>query len=190
MSERWVTVKGWPEYEVSSLGRVRSLERTVMRGNGIPQRIQARMLKMPPDEHGYPQVRLSNTKRGQKTFHVHVLVAKAFLGKCPADCDRVCHKNDVPDNNYWRNLYWGNASTNGKDSYRNGRKPADQPKGKDHYKYSITPDLVKKINRLHAKRVPQTEIARTLGCNRHSVFDVVHGRGRHATRDSFGRSPP
>lgn len=44
-AESWLPIPGWENfYAVSSLGRVRSEERTVIRANGIPMRVRERIL--------------------------------------------------------------------------------------------------------------------------------------------------
>jgi hypothetical protein len=43
--ERWRPIENWPEYSVSSRGRVRSQARTVIRRNGWRLTVRARVLK-------------------------------------------------------------------------------------------------------------------------------------------------
>jgi len=77
--EEWRDVVGWEgKYEVSSLGRVRGVARTVMNG-GVPMRVKERMLRAAKGSAGYPMVYL-----GQGEL-VHRLVAEAFLGPIPPD---------------------------------------------------------------------------------------------------------
>jgi len=80
MSEEiWLPVKGYEVYyEVSSFGRVRSLERVLKSRHG--QRLKkASIMKQSPNGTGYLSVCLSNQCQ-KKNFYVHRLVADAFLG--------------------------------------------------------------------------------------------------------------
>lgn len=57
----------------------------------------------------------------QQTVRVAYAVAEAFLGPKPHGA-WVCHRNDKPHDNRLENLYYGDASTNARDAYRNGRR--------------------------------------------------------------------
>ena len=101
---------GWEGlYEVSSLGRVRTLPR-----HGKPGRI----LKLQQAKRGgYPAVSMSRNSIG-RTFKVHVLVAAAFLGPKP-DGLEVLHADDDKNNNVATNLRYGTRSENLDDRVRN-----------------------------------------------------------------------
>jgi len=65
-------------YEISDLGRVKSLERKVQNNLGL-RTLHARIMISAPNHNGYLRVNLS--RRQKKTrFSVHQLVAIAFLG--------------------------------------------------------------------------------------------------------------
>ena len=111
-SEKWMTIPGYEkEYMISDKGKVKSIERRVLRKNGWPQTIRERILKPYLDECGYPQVRL----RG-KTFKVHRLMANVFLGPRPSGFV-VRHKDGNPQNNALVNLGYGTQSQNVLDCY-------------------------------------------------------------------------
>lgn len=79
-NEQWRPVVGYEGlYEVSNLGRVKSLPRYSFRNNGIVQRIYGRLIHLRKDSHtGYYRVALS--KDGSHKFvGVHRLVAQAFI---------------------------------------------------------------------------------------------------------------
>lgn len=82
MTETWKPIAEFPDYEVSTLGRVR-------RANPGRGAQAGRMCTPRPGWGGYPTVTL--TKSGTKRF-VHRLVAEAFLGPCPPGHE-VHHKN-------------------------------------------------------------------------------------------------
>lgn len=76
--EIWKDVVGWEGfYEVSSLGRVKSLPRLIPKGTGQWE-TKERILKSPLSGNGYPTVHLC--KNGtHKAARVHQLIAIAFL---------------------------------------------------------------------------------------------------------------
>ena len=94
--EIWKDIKGYEGYyQVSNLGRVRSLERLNSRGHKIKDRI----LKNCPNSHGYLSIILyKNGKR--KGIAVHRLVAMSFLNHEPNGHEIVV---DHIDNNKLNN---------------------------------------------------------------------------------------
>ena len=77
--EEWKDIKGYEGiYQVSDLGRVKSLHRVVSHAKSGILTIKERMLKNIQDTKGYYQVRLS--KDGKVTVKkVHQLVSIAFI---------------------------------------------------------------------------------------------------------------
>lgn len=119
MSEQWLPVKGFEDYyEVSNIGRVRSLNRYVVcdvRGN---ERLEiGKMLRL-GKRAGYPQVSL--TKHNERaTVRVHRLVYTAFVGDIPDD-KGINHKNCVKDDNRIENLECITQKENIRHASRNG----------------------------------------------------------------------
>ncbi|WP_406626146.1 NUMOD4 motif-containing HNH endonuclease [Acidovorax sp. SDU_ACID1] len=103
MTEEWRGIPGWPGYEASSTGRVRS-------SNGI---------KVPfRDPKGYLKVKLWSHSRA-KNLRVSGLVALAFHGPAPAG-HVVRHRNGANDDNRADNLLYGTRSENEQDKVRHG----------------------------------------------------------------------
>lgn len=101
MPEMWRAVPGYPDYEVSSEGRVRSLKYGKVR-------MLALNLSL-----GYRQVLLSRPNpRSVKNMKVHRLVALAFLGEPPHDKDQVDHINGDKEDNRLENLRWVSCREN------------------------------------------------------------------------------
>ncbi|WP_341266958.1 NUMOD4 motif-containing HNH endonuclease [Gordonia malaquae] len=114
-AEEWRPIVGLEgTHEVSSLGRVRSLDHTVVSKAGRVIRRRSRIYKLTPNIFGYPQANLA-----MKKYLVHHLVAEAFIGPRP-DGMSVCHQDDVKDNNRASNLHYGTTSENIRDCVRNG----------------------------------------------------------------------
>ena len=89
--ERWLPVVGYEGYyEVSDLGRVRSLDRFVTGGRGGKERLAAgKVLRPQLDDRGYPQIRLY--RDGYRWIvRVGVLVLMTFVGPRPEGMV-MCH---------------------------------------------------------------------------------------------------
>ncbi len=103
--ENWKDIKGYEgHYQVSDLGRVKSLERKVKcRGDGL-RTVNEKILKSYLDSKGYFQVKL-NKKGSHKSFNTHKLVAMSFLGHTPCRYKLVVdHIDNNPLNNNVKNL--------------------------------------------------------------------------------------
>lgn len=116
--ERWLPVPGWEGmYEVSDLGRVRSVGRVVPRSSA-PQTIPERLLKAGAGVNGYPRVNLCREgKYVQRT--VHSLVLEAFVGRRPARMEALHGNGDRTDARLV-NLHWGTSKENKADTVRHG----------------------------------------------------------------------
>lgn len=123
MSETWKAVPGFEgAYEVSDLGRVRSVKRTIdylVNGKVRSRSIRERILVAPLSNY-YPHVALFRSGRGVK-YRVHELVLLAFKGPAPAGHEG-CHRDDVKTNNVLSNLQWGTNALNVADRIANGRQ--------------------------------------------------------------------
>ena len=110
MEEIWKDIEGYEGiYQVSNLGRVRSLDRYYEKPhprNGVPTRYLKRgqIIISHPSRNGYMGVVLK-VNRVQKNFMVHRLVAKAFVPGYFEGAD-VNHKDCDRTNNRADNLEW------------------------------------------------------------------------------------
>ena len=105
MTEEWKPVVGYEGYyEVSSLGRVRSVERLVVRKTGQRVVFPGVVLSTFLSPNGRIQVSLWKGNR-MKNPQVHRLVAMAFLPN-PDNLPEVNHKDENPQNNRVENLEW------------------------------------------------------------------------------------
>jgi len=114
-SERWLPVVGYEgEYEVSSLGRVMSLDRITQKG----RKWRGRMMTPAPMPRGYLVVTLWGDGK-QRTRTIHRLVLAAFVGPAPKGAETL-HGDGDPANNRLENLQWGTHAENQADQLRHG----------------------------------------------------------------------
>jgi hypothetical protein len=108
MEEIWKDIQGFEGlYQVSNLGRVKSLDCCVKNGNGL-RTVHGKILKPYKSSNGYLFVGLGRKKRHAS---VHRLVAKAFVNNHHNMPD-VNHKDENKSNNIYTNLEWCNHSYN------------------------------------------------------------------------------
>ena len=117
-NESWKDVVGWEGfYKVSNYGRVKSLKRVILQGNGRSKRIRERILVQTVNDNGYCLVGLISPDRKRKQAKVHRLVAEAFLDN-PKHLHCINHIDEIKTNNMLFNLEWCSYSYNL--SYMNG----------------------------------------------------------------------
>jgi hypothetical protein len=109
--EEWRDVVGYEGlYMVSSLGRIASIERTIIQKNGIQRVLKQTILKNKVSKGGYEAVFLHNTHT-RKRLSIHRLVAIAFI---PNLENKPCvdHIDRNRSNNVVSNLRWCTYSEN------------------------------------------------------------------------------
>lgn len=120
-TEIWRAVVGYEDvYEVSSFGRVRSLERTVFRKDGHQAVRRGRVLKLKMDGlDGHLRITLhrAGIRDDRK---IHILVLETFVSTRP-DGLVGCHNDGDPGNNHVGNLRWDTQLENMRDIKRHGR---------------------------------------------------------------------
>lgn len=118
-NEVWMPVSGWETlYEVSNIGRVRSLDRRCKRWNASALH-KGQIMKQQENNMGYRYVIMKDIDKKEKAY-VHRLVATAFLHR-PSGSDVVNHKDFNPRNNRVENLEWTTPSGNFRYSSDRGR---------------------------------------------------------------------
>lgn len=109
--ELWLPIPDYPDYEVSSDGRVRNIKFGRILKGGLVK--------------GYPRVKLSKNNK-TKPFSVHRLVADVFYDGDHKNL-QVNHIDGVKTNNHISNLEWLTGSENIKHAYDTGLKKPPCP---------------------------------------------------------------
>ena len=122
--EIWKDITGYEGiYQISNLGRVRSLDRISIDKNGREYSIKGNMRKVSKSK-GYSIIGLSKDNK-QKMHLVHRLVAEAFLDN-PENLPIVNHIDGNKSNSHIENLEWVSSSDNIKHAISTGlRKTND-----------------------------------------------------------------
>lgn len=181
MSERWRPIPGYEgKYEVSDLGRVRSVARTTLAKNRWGTITQRR----------YPGCELRayvNVARGGYRYvNLHVngqqhmrrvcgLVASAFIGPRPTG-HQTRHLNGVAHDDRVANLCYGTAKENALDKERHGTIR----RGAAHPTSCLSSGQVAFLRGAH-NRVPKRLLADALGVSVGHVSNIQNGwRWRYA----------
>lgn len=168
ITEEWrpVAVVGFEgSYEVSALGRVRSVDRMRM-GLGGPQRCDGKILRPRINKLGYQQGSLYCAGL-VKTFLLHRLVALSFIPN-PDHLPMVNHIDGIKSNCAATNLEWTDDRGNKQHAINTGLITL--------FKKLLTPEEVAEIRRLEGT-MTQTEIAKLFGVTQTNV-SVVLGNGK------------
>lgn len=123
--EIWKSIPGWDYYEVSDLGRVRSLDKVVKSKGGF-RTIKGRERK-PNLVKGYYRITLRDRNRTLDIL-VHRLVLTVF-DRLPLEGEETRHRNGISTDNRLENLVWGTRPENRQDIIAHGN---DRNKTKTH----------------------------------------------------------
>jgi hypothetical protein len=120
--ETWKPVVGYEGlYEVSDMGRVRSLDKWCPIGRYGRVKKKGRILKL-DQRHGYMRIMLQNGVRAEKFCSaVHRLVAQAFIPNPMGKC-QVNHIDGNKANNTVSNLEWCTPKENMQHAIKTGLK--------------------------------------------------------------------
>lgn len=164
-TEVWRAVPGHDgAYEVSSLGRVRSLDRMLPGRDGSLRPWPGRILK-PRVYNGYSNVKLG---RG-KWISVHRLVLSVFSSLPPFDGAECRHLNGDRSDNRAENLAWGSSAQNKLDMALHGT----DPRGERNGRAKLTETDVVDIFKAHAGGERIFLLARRFGVTSTSIRRVL-----------------
>lgn len=173
-SEIWKPVKNYEGiYEISNLGRVKSLPREKYCGhvNSAPQLTKERILKVKKDRLGYSRVKLS--KNGISNLkYIHRIIAEAFIDN-PKNKGEVNHIDGNKDNNKTSNLEWCSRSENVKHAFE--LKLHKTLKGELNNKSKLNKKDVNSIRRIYKEsNITQTELAKKYNVTSANIHSIVN----------------
>lgn len=167
LTEEWRPVEGWPDYEVSNLGRIKRVTRYRSKAGAIRKNI---LLK----STGYLAITLTHRSGARKMLLVHRLVAKAFLPPPSSPDMEVNHKDTDRTNPRADNLEWVTRSENRQHGYDVGFCDAV---GEANGYSKLTNAAVLEIRRLaKADQSNWAALAARFGVSKATIRDVVTGR--------------
>lgn len=159
MEEQWKNIEGFPYYQVSNFGRVKSLK------NG-----KERILKPKKHKTGYLHIALF--KNGKHYWRlIHRLVAEAFLPN-PNNLSDVNHKDENPQNSNLENLEWVDHKTNinyGTGIERRAKTQTNHQNSKTVFQYNLDGTFIREWPSLK-------EVQRQLGFNNGSISACCLGK--------------
>lgn len=183
--ETWKDIQGYEGlYQISDLGRVRSLNRKVKR-SGKTMTLQGVVLKPQKSSNGYLFVALS--KGGEtKQLLIHRLVANAFM---PNGAGEVNHIDEDKTNNTLSNLEWlshkaninhgscierrtANSDFSGKNNPMYGRCRGNSPRAKKILQLDMKGSIIAEYDCI-------IDAANTIGCSVSSIRNALKGRTSH-----------
>lgn len=179
--ETWRTILGFPMYEVSNLGRVRSWS-----GSHPHRRTCPRILK--PGRSGYRRMYLTVSLCGpdaRAPKYVHRLVLEAFVGPCPEGM-QCRHLDNNPANNRVENLAWGTPLENGADRVLAGTtargdkhwsrlRPERRCRGDRHGRRKLSAPDVETVRAWLSSGVKRSEAARRMGVSYSAIRNIENG---------------
>lgn len=155
MNEIWKTTDGYPNYMISNMGRVKSLN--------YKQTGKEKILKGVKNRDGYLQIGLC--KEGKiKHYLIHRLVAQAFLDN-PNNLIEVNHKDEDKSNNCVDNLEWCSREYN--INYGSRTEKTQKP----ILQFSKNGEFIRKWN-------SATQVEKELGFNQSSITKCCKGKNK------------
>lgn len=167
MIEEWKPIVGYEGlYEVSNLGRVKSLERII----DAKHHVKKRILKQGVQRGGYLHVGLCKNNK-VKIKKIHRLVAEAFIPN-PYNLPQVNHKDENIKNNCVDNLEWCTGNYNY--YYGTRIKRIAEKKSKSVVQYNTNGEFIKEYS-----SVTEAECA-IAGKTTSAIHRCLHGKSKTA----------
>lgn len=173
MKEVWRPVRDYEGYyEVSNLGRVKGVKRTITEVTGKVRVQKERILKLHKNSRGYKWVYLCRCGK-PKAFRIHRLVARHFVPRI-AGKPNVNHKDGNQGNNRADNLEWCTQKENIQHAFRVGLAK----RGGAHHSAKLSDKDVFEIRLLRDKGAPAKWLAKIFGVHESTIYSLAKGAYR------------
>lgn len=159
--EQWRAIPGFPLYEVSDFGNIRSTRRRGARGG---------LKYIRTTKQGYKSVALFDGSRERSDNFVHRLVLAAFVGPRPEGME-AAHLDGDPGNNHVANLVWTTHSENLRHRIAHGTDLS----GYRHRDCKLTPEMVAQI-RAADRTISNRKLAKMFGVSSATIWFARNGR--------------
>ena len=172
MTEVWKDIKGYEgHYQISNIGRVKSLARMRFGKGGCLSPLKERILKQKTSKSGYKSVHL-RCMDYQSHPTIHRIVAEAFIDN-PDNKPTVNHIDANKENNHVDNLEWITQSQNTRYAFLKGNK---SQKGEKNNMAKLTMEKVKEIRKFKEENdhLSQQQIADHFNLKRENVKDIIN----------------
>lgn len=188
MEEIWKNIEGYPNYQVSNMGRVKSLEKTITYSTNnrwgeceCKRFCEEKILKNYLSKRGYYVVNLSQNGKSTQ-FKVHTLVAQAFISN-PDNKPQIDHINTIRTDNRVENLRWvtnkenmNNPITTKKCSINNNMRNKigkNHPNSKPVLQFTKDDEFIREWENA-------VEVSKFLNINRICVYNCCSGKYKTA----------
>lgn len=176
MQEEWKSLKGLVEcgdyYEISSHGRVRSIDRVVNNGVNGQREIKGELLSSWVDKDGYKRLMLYNGGN-RKHYGLHRLVAIAFIDN-PDNKPLVNHIDGIKDNNRLSNLEWSTESENAQHAVELGLRQSNG--GENHANAKMTDEkAIEMFEKYKTDKYTMQELADEYGISPSVCSNIING---------------
>lgn len=170
--EVWQDIPGYEgKYQASTYGRVRSLDRYVVRGKQTAL-FKGKIIKPCFDTQGYNHIEILG-----KTQKIHRLAALTFLPRLNEEHVQINHKDENKSNNRIENLEWCTAKYNvnyGTRGKRAGNAQKNSPKrSKKVLQFDLDGNFIAEYPSIH-------EVSRVNGCLRAPIGRCCENKQKKA----------
>lgn len=165
--EIWKQIPGYPGYESSTLGQIRSVDHISKRGTQYP--VKGKIRKQLLNARGYLRIQLVH--KG-KIFQVHQLIALTFLQN-PLSLPYVNHKNGIRNDNRVENLEWCTQKQNTAHAHETGLM--NPPKGLRHWSSKFDDIQLRTIRSCLSYGVTSYKLSKYFKVSQAVIHNIKHG---------------
>lgn len=176
--EIWKPVVGYKGiYEVSNMGRLKSLSKTIKNSKNRVYNTKERFFKKTLSKSGYCVASLWKNGKLTSSARVHRLVMIAFVPN-PIDKPFVNHINGIKTDNRVENLEWCTAKENSIHAVKNGLLNNSSALGEKHNYFKLTFNQVIEIRNLRNLGLSNKEIGEKFSVSTDHVSKIINFKER------------